>query len=435
MDDSLQISLVVLGVVVVGVVYIFNLYQDRVARKRLESAFGSKQPGQAEVQTPQVVSIQESLGDGVPLRGVPNASQTPQGAAIATTAHTTPESSESYSHTTYKAVEPEASPVYENNWDASEAQKSKQEPVANYQPVSSTTSSYQPEASATSAAPFNADGLPMPPVDLAIESVARIVSQEPISPTVLQAAMTIPMGKSTVWLGWSESRQQWERLMPQAVMESYRAVIVSILLVDRQGSINDVQLNTFFRLIDNLAKNVKGQCDLPRMETELQRALMLDRRCAELDIQINMCVVRSAQQSSIAATRLRGVAEACGFRWTKSGRFEFFDEQGENLLFVLQNTDTTQPFLPETLHTMQTHGVTLALDVPNVPDPVKAFDLMRNIAKRLSLTLEAVLVDEQQRMINEGSFSKIRQTIEETVSLMDKYQIVPGTLRTLRLFS
>src|SRR5688572_25411396 len=74
MGESLQISLVVLGVLVVGVVYVFNLYQDRMARRRLESAFSPKQPGQPDAAAAnQVVSIQESLADGIPLRGVPTA--------------------------------------------------------------------------------------------------------------------------------------------------------------------------------------------------------------------------------------------------------------------------------------------------------------------------------------------------------------------------
>jgi len=438
MGDSLQISLVVLGVVVVGVVYIFNLYQDRVARRRLETAYAPKQPGQPEPSASQVVSIQESLGDGVPLRGIPTPTtpgpavhSAPISAAPSQPAQTYPNPS-----SVAQAPQPQAggSSPYMNN--VSDAGSASQQIQQNLMPdLMSGATAHNQHQPANTPSEFNADALPMPPVDLAVESVARIVSSEPISPTVLQAAMTIPMGKGTIWLGWSETRQQWERLVPQAVMDAYRVIIISLLLVDRQGSVNDVQLNTFFRLIENLAKNVGGHCDLPRVEAELHRALVLDRRCAELDIQVNMSVMRSPQQGSMAATRLRGVAEACGFRWTKNGRFEFFDEQGENLLFYMVNSNVDQPFLPETLHTMQTHGITLVLDVPNVPDPIKAFDQMRSIAKRLASTLDAILVDDQRRMINEGSFSAIRHTIEHTVGLMQEYQMSPGSVRTFRLFS
>lgn len=446
MGESLQISLVVLGVLVVGVVYVFNLYQDRVARKRLESAFSPKQPGQPDASTAHVVSIQESLGDGVPLRGVPTSAQNgPTEAAVqvqptmyAAQPNVNVTAPASTSQSAFPA--PLGQQYAENSGAMNSAQHTQQHLQQHLMSeVANNAHAASGQLQQTSAAHAGvlgfADSLPMPPVDLAVESVTRIVSSEPISPTVLQAAMTIPMGKGTAWLGWSETRQQWERLVPQAVMDAYRVVIISLLLVDRQGSVNDVQLNTFFRLIENLAKNVGGQCDLPRMEAELHRALVLDRKCAELDIQVNMSVMRSPQQGSIAATRLRGVAEACGFRWAKNGRFEFFDEQGENLLFVMINSSADQPFLPETLHTMQTHGITLVLDVPNVPDPVKAFDQMRSISKRLSSTLDAVLVDDQRRMINEGSFSAIRQTIEQTVSLMLEYQMSPGSVRTLRLFS
>jgi ZipA, C-terminal FtsZ-binding domain len=441
MGDSLQIGLIVVGVVVVGAVYVFNLYQDRIARRRLESAFSPKTQTQNETPPPQVVSIQESLGDGIPLRGMPSANASMSYATAMNSSHSTSE------------VLSETRVVEENHFESittSEAlstllptSSADQHTLPNTSAITQTvtelsethkeSADYPHKPSANKG--FQPDALPMPPVDLLIESVTRIVTPEPVSPSVLQAAMTIPMAKPVIWLGWNESRQQWERFVPQALTEGYRVIIASLLLADRQGALNEVQLNTFYRLIENLANNGNGQCDLPRLETELQRAQQLDRKCADMDIQINISVLRSPQQGSMAATRLRGVAEACGFRWTKQGYFEFLDEQNENILFTMSNHQPDQPFSPETLHTMQTHGVSLILDVPNVSDPLKAFDQMRSIAKRLSLTLDAALVDDQRRSINEGSFSAIRHTIEQTVELMKTQQIIPGSLRTLRLFA
>ena len=47
----------------------------------------------------------------------------------------------------------------------------------------------------------------------------------------------------------------------------------------------------------------------------------LDRICADLDVQIGLTVLK-AGPATISGTRLRGVAEAAGFRLTDSGRFD-----------------------------------------------------------------------------------------------------------------
>src|SRR5881409_490945 len=112
-------------------------------------------------------------------------------------------------------------------------------------------------------------------------------------------------------------------------------------------------------------------------------------------VQTGLTILR-AELGQIAGTRLRGVAEAAGFRLSPAGHFDYVQEETGTVLFSLQNYKQ-EPFTVEGLRSMVTPGVVFLLDVPRVGDPVKVFDQMRLVAKRLTQTLEGVLVDDNRR--------------------------------------
>ena len=76
------------------------------------------------------------------------------------------------------------------------------------------------------------------------------------------------------------------------------------------------------------------------------------------------------------------VAEAAGFRLNEQGQFDYLHEETGKLQFSLTNFEP-RALTVESLKVIHTHGITLLLDVPRVADPVRAFDQMRIVAKRL----------------------------------------------------
>ena len=84
---------------------------------------------------------------------------------------------------------------------------------------------------------------------------------------------------------------------------------------------------------------------------------------------------------------------------------------------------------------IHTHGITLLLDVPRVADPVRAFDQMRIVAKRLAVTLEAALQDDNRQPLSDSSLGTIRGQIQQTAASLRGMQIEPGGPRAVRLFS
>src|SRR5262252_8842031 len=108
------------------------------------------------------------------------------------------------------------------------------------------------------------------------------------------------------------------------------------------------------------------------------------------------------------------------------------DETGATL-FSLQNYKQ-EPFAAESLRTLATPGVVFILDVPRVADPVRVFDQMRLAAKRMTHTLDCVLVDDNRRALTDASLGAIRGQVQATAAALRAAHIDPGGPRALRLF-
>ena len=84
---------------------------------------------------------------------------------------------------------------------------------------------------------------------------------------------------------------------------------------------------------------------------------------------------------------------------------------------------------------LSTGGVTLLLDVPRVHDPLKAYDQMRALAKRLAVTLDAELVDDNAKPLTDAGLGTIRSQLQTVQAAMRAKGIEPGGPRALRLFA
>ena len=80
---------------------------------------------------------------------------------------------------------------------------------------------------------------------------------------------------------------------------------------------------------------------------EAARAEALDRLCADLDVQIGLTLLKTGA-ATIPGTRLRGIAEAAGFRLVGGGRFDWVQEETGAVLYSLQNY-RSEPFTADTL--------------------------------------------------------------------------------------
>jgi FtsZ-interacting cell division protein ZipA len=239
------------------------------------------------------------------------------------------------------------------------------------------------------------------------------------------------LAKAVRWLGRSGAEARW-RTIEATSPGPWKEIAACMLLANRSGAASRDDLEAFLRLVDGIAASVGAECVWPDEREEAGRAEELDRLCADLDVQIGLTILKG-EQGQIAGTRLRGVAEAAGFRLNAAGHFEYTQEDTGTVLYSLQSL-RGEPFTVESLRAAAVAGVVILLDVPRVAEPVKAFDQMRLLAKRLAQTLEATLVDDNRRPIDDAALAEIRAQVHATAAALREAHIEPGGQRTLRLF-
>jgi FtsZ-interacting cell division protein ZipA len=372
--NPLFLGLLVAGVVLVVGVLFYNLLQERRARRRLEAAFTGPSASRRERAEPR---LRESGLDASPGHS----------AAI-------------------EVASDEAGD--EQPGEPAEATRA---------PLPAHPSG--PRAARDALAP-----------DPDIECIVLLTPGAPVASAALAPAVAAPLGKPVRWLGRRSAALPWQPL--DGSPGPWQEVAACLLLADRAGPATRGDISGFLDLVAEAASALPAQVALPDAGAEATRAEELDRFCADLDVQIGLTILKG-ELGQIAGTRLRGVAEAAGFRLSAGGHFEYFQEDTGAVLCTLQNY-RQEPFTIESLRTTSTPGFVLLIDVPRVPDPVRAFDQVRLTAKRLAQTLEAVLVDDNRRPLDDAALGAIRAQVQATAGALREAHIDPGGPRALRLF-
>jgi hypothetical protein len=267
--------------------------------------------------------------------------------------------------------------------------------------------------------------------DADIECVVWLTPAQPAPTVGLAHGLAARAAKPTRWLGRSGANPSW-RAIDGSTPGPWQEIAACMLLADRKGAATREELDAFLRLVEAVATSISAECVWPDEREEAGRAEALDRLCADLDVQIGFTILKP-ESAPIAGTRLRGVAEASGFRLSPAGQFEYVHEETGAVLYSLQNVQS-EPFTLDGLRSQGVQGVVLLLDVPRVADPVKAYDQMRLLARRLAQTLEGVLVDDNRRPLDDAALGAIRAQVQGTVVALREAQIEPGGQRALRLF-
>lgn len=376
--SDLQISLSVVGALVIAGVYLFNVLQERKYRRKLEGAFETKQ-------------------DALLMSKSPNERVEPVLQSETT-------SSSMFSQST--------------NFSNADPLNPTDEQIALDEEIQILSH----ELETTSELPGS--------VDLEIECVARIHASEPIPVQAITGInKIIDIGKPLQWFGFNTKINDWQPLTQSSLPCS--EILIAMQLADRSGPAGEAQINSFFKIVEDLAIEHTAIADFPDRQAALKQAVVLDAFCADVDIQVGFHLIK--QEGHFAGTRLRAMAEASGFKLGETGFLEYLNPRGE-VLFTLGNSEPT-PFTIENLRNLSTHGLTFLFDVPRVGDGLKTFDQLVVVAKRLELALGGLLVDDNRRPLSEESIAKIRSQLQTTYAKMDACEIRAGSPRALRLFS
>jgi len=263
-----------------------------------------------------------------------------------------------------------------------------------------------------------------------IECIVTLQPPHPVTAGSLAAGLHARVGKPLRWFG-KRADGHWQLLRSDTAGE-FTEVAACLLLADRGGAASRELIDAFARLAASVASSLPAAFVPPDSAAEAARAEALDRLCADLDIQIGLTVLKTGA-STVAGTRLRGVAEAAGFKLGDSGRFEWLHDETGSILYSLANY-RSEPFTADVLRATSTPGVVFLLDVPRVSDPTRAFDHMKLAAKRMAHTLDAMLVDDNRRQLDDSALASIREQVQASAAALAQVNIEPGSPRALALF-
>ncbi len=395
---TLQTGLIIAGVLLVAGVLVYNWWQERRVRRRIEGAF-----------RPQADSAAVRPATGIDARVEPTLGAVPAAGRAAHEGESVPDDAP------FGVPMDEVETLSRGDGDFADQE---------FPPTGQVTRS----AMADSAPPQGTQPQPDPE----IECVVTLQPVRPIAAGALAAGLHARLGKPLRWFGRRDPDAPWQRITGESPGE-FGEVAACLLLADRNGAASRPQIEAFHRVIAEIAPTLPAAWLAAPVDDEAARAEELDRLCAELDMQIGL-TIQKTDGTTIPGTRLRGVAEAAGFRLAPSGRFEGVQEETGAVLYSLQSV-RGDPFSAESLRIAAVPGVVLVLDVPRVGDPPRAFDQLKLAAKRMAHTLGGELVDDNQRPLTDAALAAIRSQVVGASELLVRAQIEPGSPRAHKLFS
>ncbi len=412
--SPLQIGLIIAGVVLVIGVLLYNWWQERRVRRRIDSAFGKPSGTDAAARPASTASrIEPSLRQ--------DAEAPPEGDEPDGDSAVVPDPGMSLDGG--DAAVPMDIIAHVDRPDAAD--------VDSAMTASSETATARVAGTAAQIARAPGEDGPIRRPDPEIECVVTLQPARPLGAGALAAGLHARVGKRLTWYGRSVPDGAWQPLASDTRGE-FVELAACMLLADRNGAASRAQLDTFVRVIGELAPLLPAAVSVPDVGAEADRAETLDRLCADVDVQIGLTVIK-ADANSIPGTRLRGVAEAAGFRLASGGRFELVAEDTGAVLYTLQNL-RNEPFTVDTLRQSATNGLVLILDVPRVSDPMRVFDQMKLAARRLAQQLGCELVDDNRRPLDDTALAAIRKQVGTAAEALRDSGIEPGSSRALALF-
>jgi hypothetical protein len=214
--------------------------------------------------------------------------------------------------------------------------------------------------------------------------------------------------------GFNQAAGTWEALDRDAVYEIAR---VGIQLSDRGGPLRAEELENFQQWVAQMAGQLDASIAWSGMQSPLTRAAELDAFCAEVDVQIGVNLVAG---SPLAETKVRGLAEAHGFKRDGDGVFRRRGEDGLELLSLRQSAPVAVSFL---------------YDVPRVPREAAAFGMMMHCARTIAKGLDAKIVDDNGKALDEAMQNRILSSLTGIHARMDAASMPAGGTLAQRLFA
>jgi len=212
----------------------------------------------------------------------------------------------------------------------------------------------------------------------------------------------------------------------------FKQIACSLQLADRRGPVPKPVLNKFQFAIETIGLEFNAHVEWQGKGDPGERAIDLDKFCMDVDQLVSVHLVQG--ETPIHGTKFKGLAEANDMQ-LKHGKFCFFDHVTLDWpQFVLVNADE-QPFTEDSLRQNIVRGATFQIEIPKVLNCEEVFSQMIAIAQKMSNSLGARMVDDNQKPLGDLQIEKIRQQLKVIHATMVARGVMPGSASSMRLFN
>jgi len=264
-------------------------------------------------------------------------------------------------------------------------------------------------------------------IDLtAILYLTKNVSSNDLAP--LSASIAC-MGLPTTLHGL-DNNDKWHLVSESAADATYKQVACSLQLADRGGPVARNLLNKFQFAVEDAGLELNAHVEWQGSGDAMQRAIELDQFCIEVDQMISVHIAQG--ETPIHGTKFKGLAEANGMILKDDGKFHFY--ANEALLFTALDTNNV-PFTAESLRNNVLKSVTFQIEIPKVTNCEQVFSQMIAIVQKMASSLNATMVDDNQKPLGDLQIEKIRQQLKVIHATMVARGIMPGSPASMRLFN
>jgi len=207
--------------------------------------------------------------------------------------------------------------------------------------------------------------------------------------------------------------------------ERYVSLQFALLLANRRGPISAIEWSHFWGKVERFAERFDATIEGPEQAAVIEQASRLDEFCAQMDLQVGLTLVMNSPQPAPAVL---AVAREIGFS-VDAGRLLWMSDVGLPRFSVARSDG--DPFDER----VPVDSLTMLLDMPLSPPDEHPFGRLAQVGRELAARLDAQLVDDQGKPVQEGSERLIDEQLRSLYDKLEQAGMTAGSDRAARVFS
>ena len=270
-------------------------------------------------------------------------------------------------------------------------------------------------------------------LDGLIDAIAPIRVDKPISgdAALLVQPTTRRAGSKPFRIeGCNEATGEWEAVRAG---QRYTAFQAGVQLANRLGALNEIEFSEFVAKVQNFADGLNAIVELPDMLHEVSRARELDQFASEHDAQLSFVLRprRAAWSPGYIEQHAAGLGFVSAFL---PGRMLMPSSAGTQppLLTLAYDAQAAQS---DNLDRTAVHEVMLSLDVPQVPRSEEPFTRLREVIQTLCEGMDGFVCDQNGSQLLPQVFDPIGADLQRLYDRLQERELSAGSMLARRLFN